>query len=224
MKTKEKKYFEYIIVGMFLLILAIVFMPIMHNNGFSMVAPNTPTFQKLAEYGTSDGMFSLYSIGVSGINKSNITYVGTKLLVNVSLVIPSQYVSTAWNPNATTMINTQCASFVFDNHTKSYIFESNLTNQTTTNYNYRFNTTINSTGYYGIGGVCESESTTWNNSIKNWTVWSSANVITLQVQPIDVIISSKAPITQEISINNVINNIITSIENFIWNLIKMLKG
>jgi len=164
----------------------------------------------------------LYSIGISGVNASNITYVGTNLSVSVSLAIPSQYFTTTWNPNVTTMVHTACASFVYSNATKGYVFESPIVNMSSSPYTDTFNYKISAPGYYAVGGVCESENTTWNPTTHTWSNWTSPKPVVLQVQPIDAIVSSQPPKAQIITINNVLNDIVVALQNFIASILKML--
>ncbi len=222
MNKEKRKRAGYIILGIFLLFIAISFynhsQPAVLNDGL----PGSITYSFAFPSSPLSSIPQLYSIGISGINASNITYVGTNLSVSVNLAIPSQYFTTAWNPNITTMVHTACASFIYSNNTKNYIFESPIVNMSSSPYTYSFNYKISNPGYYAIGGVCESENTTWNPTTHTWSNWTAPKPVVLQVQPIDAIVSSQPPKAQAISINNILSDIITAIQNFISSILKML--
>ncbi len=219
----KKQRSEIIIVGIVLLLLA----AIGQFRQYSPIIPSTiPPGNDIYSFAFSAVPVShalpLYSIGISGVNASNITYVGTNLSVSVNLAVPSQYFTTTWNPNVTTMVHTACASFVYSNATKGYVFESPIVNVSSSPYTYSFSYKITAPGYYAIGGVCESENTTWNPTAHTWSNWTTPKPVVLQLQPIYVIVSSQPPKAQTITINNVLSNIIIAIQNFIAGILKML--
>ncbi len=215
----SKKRFEYMGLGIIIILLAVIYMS--NNSGSSMFPPNVKPLFNLSFSAPSFELPSLhlFSIGIKGVNSQNLTNVGTNLLVNINIAVPSQYLSTKWNSNDTRVVVTKCGGFVFSNNTQSFVYQTPLVNESSSPFIDSFNYTIPSAGYYAVGGVCESESTTWNSTTHEWNNWTAPKPIETQIQPIDAVGNSGAQIQPQppktITINNIYNNIIVEFDDFV---------
>jgi len=174
---------------------------------------------------------NLLSIGVSGTSGANLSYVGHQLNFSAQLTLNSNNVSTPYVVGSSRIVNTQCVSYVLQNSTKAFVYQSAITNQTTPSYVKNFSFTPEQTGIFIAGASCVSASTTFSNGA--WSAWSTPVVIAQSNRALDIVALnvSITPPPNPVSIStsnisvlvvNYINGIIASIENGIGSLIKGL--
>ncbi len=168
-----------------------------------------------------------FAIGVSGLQPENLTYVNTTLHINATAVIPASYISNKWVAGVDNVTNTFCASYVFYNSTKTYVYESSVVNMTTPDYNNIFTFTPEDSGVYVAGVSCLSSQTSFSNG--KWSNWTSPSQIYSSYQAFDVVpksVSLSSPTTgvQISSSSNFFNNLLNGINSFISGIINWLKS
>ena len=185
----------------------------------------TNLFASLSAYFNTP--INLLSVNVAGAQAKNISYPNIQLTGQVNVAIPSQYISTPYIIGLTTVRNTQCASFVYQNSTKTYVYQSPLFNATTTSYKFNFTYTPTLVGIYDFGAACQTSTVSFSGGA--WGAWTAPNTILINQTAIDVLnptVSTIPPSTTVTigiaSIESGISSAITSFLNAIAAFFKSL--
>ncbi len=165
------------------------------------------------------GVPNLFSISTTAA--SNITAIGKPFNVSIALTVPSNSLSNKWAPGINKVINTQCASYVFQNSTSSYVKQNPVINMTAINYTSMFTYTPTTKGVYIVGASCVTSSTSYNGQA--WTSWSApAIVASANLGILATNQSVSAPPVTNINIFTTIQStfagIISAITSFLHNL------
>lgn len=161
---------------------------------------------------------NLLSISAGNINQStNTIKINTVMPVTVSLNIPTNKLSQTWHIGLDNLTETSCISYVYQNQTKAFVYQSPVYNATTTPYAYSFNYVPTAVGIYVLGASCQSSSTTYS-SATGWTAWSTPAQVANATIAIEVINTSITPPTTNTNITNS-SNLLSGIASFISGII-----
>lgn len=163
---------------------------------------------------------NLFSVGVQNLQAVNTTYINTNLNISTSLQVAN--VSNAWSAGVNKVTRTSCASYIIQNKTYSYLYQSPVVNQTSSTYSYNFYFKPTIIGVVVIGASCLSSSTTYNNGA--WSVWSTPVLAAQTNRAIAVVslnTSLNAPVTS-VPISN--SNFFSSLGNFFAGIIQAIAN
>jgi len=202
------------------------------SNFFSAVSSSVQSFL-LSVFSNFKAWFSLpssiFSVGISGANfttATNTTYVNKTITISIAIALNNAQLTVPWVSGASFVQDTFCGSFVYYNNTKTFIYESNLINMTTANYNNTINFKPTQIGVYVAGVSCQTTNATFSNGA--WSAWSTPKVILLQQKPFAVIPQtvSITPPTTSITITNTsfFSSITAAIQSFINSIITFFKS
>lgn len=136
-----------------------------------------------------DNFVALFSMPVSfaaGTNQTsqNVTYVSQQVSRDFSASIPANLRSTAWSLGTSKMVNTQCATYVYQNSSKSFVYQGAVVNATQPYYNATVTYVPQQAGVYVFGISCETSNATFTTS---WGAWSAPVQSVSAYKPVDVL-------------------------------------
>ncbi len=124
---------------------------------------------------------SLHLFSITATNQTNnVTTLGSTVVGNINLQIPSNLTSTKWTPSVTYLTRTYCQAGARYNNSGSFIYNTSLTNMTTASFTATIPIKTAQTGILIFGGACQTTNNQFNFTKGAWGGWKPYANVTVQ--------------------------------------------